>query len=87
MKASTDGITLAKEYIDLNKKDFEDMSVELRFGKLLTDMGQYEKAMKYFKKILIDPYVIDLPSIYFHIGRIYHLVGAYNDSLLNYEIA
>ncbi|CAF2225622.1 unnamed protein product [Rotaria magnacalcarata] len=87
LKVSNDGDTLIKEYIDLNNRDFEKMPVEVRFGRLLTDMGQNEKAIRYFQKLLIENPAIDLPLVYFNFGRIYHLTGDYENSLRSYEIS
>ena len=87
MEVAPEGVKLAKEYVNLNNKDFEEISVERRFGRLLTDMGQYEKALRYHQKLLINNQTSDLPAIYSSIGRIYHLTGVYNDALQNYKIA
>ncbi|CAF4374280.1 unnamed protein product, partial [Rotaria magnacalcarata] len=87
LKVSNDGDTLVKEYIDLNNRDFEKMPVEVRFGRLLTDMGQNEKAIRYFQKLLIENPAIDLPLVYFNFARIYHLTGDYENSLRSYEIS
>ncbi|CAF4451520.1 unnamed protein product, partial [Rotaria sp. Silwood2] len=54
LRATDNGIKIAKEYIELNRKEEEETNIELIFGKLLADMGQYDQALKYFQNLLVD---------------------------------
>ncbi|CAF3338107.1 unnamed protein product [Rotaria sp. Silwood2] len=53
LRASNKGSKVAKEHIELNRKDEEETRVELIFGKLLIDMGQYDQSLKYFQRLLL----------------------------------
>ncbi|CAF4151590.1 unnamed protein product [Rotaria sp. Silwood2] len=53
LRASNKGSKVAKEHNELNRKDEEETRVELIFGKLLIDMGQYDQSLKYFQRLLL----------------------------------
>ncbi|CAF2687860.1 unnamed protein product [Rotaria sp. Silwood2] len=83
LRASNKGTKIAKEYIELNRKEEEETSIELIFGKLLADMGQYDQALKYFQNLLLDAHTKkdDIATIYNLIGTIYYDKGDFKQAL------
>ncbi|CAF1053698.1 unnamed protein product [Rotaria sordida] len=82
LKASDKGSKIAKEYIELNRKEEEEISIELIFGKLLIDMGQYDQSLKYFQSLLLND-----PAQNQDIARINNLIGSAYHSKDNLEKA
>ncbi|CAF1150063.1 unnamed protein product [Rotaria sordida] len=89
LKASDKGSKIAKKYIELNRKEEEEISIELIFGKLLIDMGQYDQSLKYFQSLLLnDPAQNqDIARINNLIGSAYHSKGNLEKALEYYERA
>ncbi|CAF4153482.1 unnamed protein product, partial [Rotaria sordida] len=89
LKASDKESKIAKEYIELNRKEEEESSIELIFGKLLIDIGQYDQSLKYFQSLLLnDPAQNqDIARINNLIGSAYHSKGNLEKALEYYERA
>ncbi|CAF3577351.1 unnamed protein product [Rotaria sp. Silwood1] len=89
LRASNKGTKIAKEYIELNRKEEEETSIELIFGKLLADMGQYDQALKYFQNLLLDDHTEkdDIATINNLIGTIYYHKDDFKQALQYYELA
>ncbi|CAF2687844.1 unnamed protein product [Rotaria sp. Silwood2] len=89
LRATDNGIKIAKEYIELNRKEEEETSIELMFGKLLADMGQYDQALKYFQNLLLDSYTNknDIPNINNLIGTIFYDKENFEHALQYYDLA
>ncbi|CAF1310833.1 unnamed protein product [Didymodactylos carnosus] len=84
LKATNEGAQIAQEYIELNKKDIDErtVSVSIMFGRLLADMGHYDKSQNYFEKLLTDSAADeDVASIYHNIGRAQNFKGKYDQAL------
>ncbi|CAF1273770.1 unnamed protein product [Didymodactylos carnosus] len=83
LKATNEGAQIAQEYIELNKKDIDErtVSVSIMFGRLLADMGHYDKSQNYFEKLLTDSADEDVASIYHNIGRAQNFKGKYDQAL------
>ncbi|CAF5147820.1 unnamed protein product, partial [Rotaria sp. Silwood1] len=52
MTLSNEGEKITRHYIELTQKETEEMSVAIVFGKLMYNLGQYEKSQKYFQELL-----------------------------------
>ncbi|CAF1450718.1 unnamed protein product, partial [Rotaria sordida] len=90
LKASDKGSKIAKEYVELNRKEEEETSIELIFGKLLIDMGQYDQSLKYFQSLLLNNDPVqnqDIARINNLIGSAYHSKGDLEKALEYYEHA
>ncbi|CAF5066598.1 unnamed protein product, partial [Rotaria sp. Silwood1] len=90
LKASDKGSKVAKEYIELNRKEEEETSIELIFGKLLIDMGQYDQSLKYLQSLLLNNNPAqnhDIARINNLIGSAYHSKGDLDEALKYYERA
>ena len=60
MHATANGYEVAREYINENRLNMTNTSVRVIFGKLLMDMGEHEKALRYFEQLVQEPDVDDL---------------------------
>ncbi|CAM4951759.1 unnamed protein product [Rotaria socialis] len=89
LKASDKGSKVAKEYIELNRKDEDETSLELIFGKLLIDMGQYDQSLKYFQSLLVNDQTQkdDIAKINNLIGSTYYNKGDLDKALEYYQLA
>ncbi|CAF2612950.1 unnamed protein product [Rotaria sp. Silwood2] len=89
LRASNKGTNIAKEFVEFNRKEEEETSIELIFGRLLADMGQYDQALKYFQNLLIDDHTKndDIAKINNLIGTIYYDKGDFKQALQYYELA
>ena len=78
MQATDQGAALADEYMEYQKKKMADANIVLMFGHLLVEMGEYDKAEKYFDTILAsNPNDEEIACIYFNFGRAYRLKSDY----------
>lgn len=80
LKASNAGEIIIKDYIELTQRETEEKSILILFGKLMCDLGEYDKAQKYFEKLLNDPNDEDLAWIEFNLGRVLCLKGLLRES-------
>ncbi|CAF1451560.1 unnamed protein product [Rotaria sordida] len=53
MAATDEGMENLQGYTDATKKQYEDTEIAIIFGRLLTEMNELAKAMKYFNLLLI----------------------------------
>ncbi|CAF4249730.1 unnamed protein product, partial [Rotaria sordida] len=60
---------ITKDYIDLTQKETEEKSVAIVFGRLMCNLGQYDKSQKYFEELLQKPDGEDIAWIEFNIGQ------------------
>ncbi|CAF1307504.1 unnamed protein product [Rotaria sp. Silwood1] len=88
LRASDKESKVAKEYIELNRKGEEEFSIELIFGKLLIDMGQYDQSLKYFQSLLLSDHTAknDIAKINNLIGSTYYNKGDFEKALEYYEL-
>ncbi|CAF5166148.1 unnamed protein product, partial [Rotaria magnacalcarata] len=70
MQTSTYGNDLANEYLRYNQKELDRLNVELLFGQLIADMGEFEKSIEYFKRF-IDQDNINPVDIRINLGWVY----------------
>ena len=74
MVASTAGQNVVHDYIEITRRETEEKTVSIMFGRLMCDMGQYQKSLKYFEQLLMSGSdTEDLAMIELNIGRaLYH---------------
>jgi tetratricopeptide (TPR) repeat protein len=88
IEATDAGMQTAKTYIELNRKDHEEASLIIMFGKLLIQMGRYDEALKYFKNLLNDSSPEkDIARIYNEIGSAHMFKGELNEAYKNFQRA
>ncbi|CAF3322514.1 unnamed protein product [Rotaria socialis] len=76
MVASEDGKAITEDYIEIARRDSEEKTVSIMFGRLMCDMGEYDKSRKYFENLLASSAENDdRASIEFNIGRAYYNKG------------
>ena len=85
MKAVNDGRRIAKDYIEFNRKQEEDMSASIIFGKFLTLMGKYDQSLSYFQNLLSENE--DHARIYNNIASNYLSKAQYDHAVENYQHA
>ncbi|CAF1437659.1 unnamed protein product [Rotaria sordida] len=54
MNLSNEGQKITKDYIELIQKETEGMNISIIFGRLLNDLGEYDKSQKYFQQFLCN---------------------------------
>lgn len=87
--ATDQGVALAAEYMEYQKKKMVDSNIILMFGHLLLEMGEYDKAMKYFDNILnsSNPNDEEIACIYFNFGRTHRVKKDFNRAITCYTRA
>ncbi|CAF1345547.1 unnamed protein product, partial [Didymodactylos carnosus] len=71
IKATDEEATAVKDYIDLNRKDEEEISIQVMFGVLLGQTDTHDESLKYYQSLLNDSDREDIARIYNCIGTAY----------------
>ncbi|CAF2092684.1 unnamed protein product [Rotaria magnacalcarata] len=81
--ATDEGVDVASEYIEYQAARMTDSNIILTFGNLIIEIGDYDKAERYFEAILHSsiPSDEEIACIYYNIGRVYRLKGEYTRAL------
>ena len=87
MTVTNDGEKITKDYIAQTQEKAEQQSVTIVFGRLMCDLGQYDKSQKYFEELLQNPEGGDLAWIEFNLGRAFHFKGVWDDARQYYDRA
>ncbi|CAF0999831.1 unnamed protein product [Rotaria sordida] len=87
MSLSTEGQKIKKDYLELIQKQTDKQSILIVFGRLLCDIGEYDKSLKYFRQLLNDPNNEDHAWIEFNMGRILAVKGELNEARKYYDRA
>ena len=85
MKATDQGSILAQEHIKEHRRQIDTTSVILVYGRLLTEIGQYDKSQQYYERLLEKPNEEDLSFIYYYLGAIHYHKGQYEKAIQYYE--
>ncbi|CAF4466749.1 unnamed protein product [Rotaria sp. Silwood2] len=75
MTASNDGDKILNDYILFKRGDMEEFDINILFGEFLYDMGEYQKAEKYFQNLLSTE---DTPQRRYSLGMVHTLKGEYD---------
>ncbi|CAF1343181.1 unnamed protein product [Rotaria sordida] len=86
MRTSTYGRELIDEYLRYNETELDRLSVAILFGRLIADMGEFNKSIKYFER-LINQENIDQINVRINLGRAYALKGDYDNAYKYYYVA
>ncbi|CAF4956822.1 unnamed protein product [Rotaria sp. Silwood1] len=87
MNVSNEGQIITKDYIELTQKETEEKSFSIVFGRLMCNLGYYDKSLKYFQQLLNDPNDEDLAWIEYNIGRALHFKGEWKETREYYDRA
>jgi tetratricopeptide (TPR) repeat protein len=83
------GQSITQKYIHDTRRQIEDLSIPIIFGKLICDMCQWNQSQKYFQHLLNNPHDEDLAWIEHSIGQAHHWKGEWNEArkyyVLSYE--
>ncbi|CAF1209866.1 unnamed protein product [Didymodactylos carnosus] len=85
LKTTDKGSKIANDYIETNRKEMNESSSKIMFGKLLSEVGKYDKSQEYFENLLANPKDEDIAEIYSCIGTTKRLKGEYDDALKDYQ--
>jgi tetratricopeptide (TPR) repeat protein len=77
MSATSDGQAITHDYIEVTRRETDEKTEAIMFGRLMCQMGHYEKSQRYFEQLLANPNGEDVAWIEFNIGRAVH----YKDEL------
>ncbi|CAF1314771.1 unnamed protein product, partial [Didymodactylos carnosus] len=89
MRTTDDGSKDVREYLEFQKKKMEEISPIIFFGNLLCqELGQVEKAEKYFNMLLktLPKDHEEIDSVYTGIGNVMQEKGELNLALDNYQL-
>ena len=75
MSASSDGQAITHDYIEVTRRETDEKTEAIMFGKLMCQMGHYDKSQRYFEYLLANPNGEDVAWIKFNIGRAAHYKG------------
>ncbi|CAF3827795.1 unnamed protein product [Rotaria sp. Silwood1] len=87
MNLSNEGQKITKDYLDLTRQETEELSVSIVFGRLLCNLGEYDKSQKYFEQLLNDSKDEDRAWIEFNIGRTLDFKGEWKRARKYFERA
>ncbi|CAF3733344.1 unnamed protein product [Rotaria sordida] len=88
MNLSNEGQKMTKDYIELIQKETEGMNISIIFGRLLNDLGEYDKSQKYFQQLLCNnTRNEDHAWIEFNIGEALYCKGEWNLAREYYDYA
>jgi Tfp pilus assembly protein PilF len=80
MTVSKTGDNITKEYLSLIQKETQEISVAIVFGRLMCELGEYDKSLQYFEELLQDPNGEDIAWIEFNVGRTLHYQGKWAEA-------
>ncbi|CAF4562150.1 unnamed protein product [Rotaria socialis] len=87
MKLSNPGEMITKDYIELTLRETEEKSVAIVFGRLMCNLGQYDKSQHYFEQLRKDPNGENLAWIEFNIGRVLCYKGEWKEARDHFDCA
>ncbi|CAF1511072.1 unnamed protein product [Didymodactylos carnosus] len=84
LAATNEGREIVNGYLALPQSEVAEIGTTILFGRLLADMGKYQKSQGYFEGLLKTPDGENVANIYYNIGRALYLNGKYDDALTYY---
>ncbi|CAF2982275.1 unnamed protein product [Rotaria sp. Silwood2] len=87
LQATDEGREHIEQYIEYQKKQLEETSVNIVFGYILIDIGQYSKSEMYFKSLLetLPTDHEDRIACYQYVARAQHFEGKLSKALYSYQ--
>ncbi|CAF4028260.1 unnamed protein product, partial [Rotaria sordida] len=87
MTATNEGQVVIQDYLEAARRETKERSVGIMFGRLMCNMGQYQKSQRYFEQLLINSKDEDPAWIEFNIGRALHFKGEWEKARKYYDNA
>ena len=84
MKATDEGTEISKNYLEINQAELKEKNVRIIWGDLLLDMGHYDKALQYFRKIQALDGAIEDWQLHIHVGHVLSAKSLYKDAVEQY---
>ena len=86
MSASDEGHNIAKEYLDFKQKEVDkSIDIEVTFGDLLFEMGEWLKSRTYFENLV--QHRSNDPQVHYGIGHSCYAFGELHQALFHFEQA
>ncbi|CAF3698408.1 unnamed protein product [Rotaria sp. Silwood1] len=87
MTATSEGQVIIQDYLEATRRETEERSVGIMFGRLMCNMGQYEKSQRYFEQLVINSKDEHPAWVEFNIGRALHFKGEWKKARKYYDNA
>jgi tetratricopeptide (TPR) repeat protein len=72
MNLSNDRQTITHDYIEVTRRETDQKSEAIIFGRLMCQLGHYDKSQRYFEQLLIYPNNEDISWIEFNLDYVAH---------------
>ena len=87
MTVTNEAQNVGRHFIEETQRHAEDQSIPIVFGRLMCNLGEYDKSQKYFEQMLNEPNGEDFAWIEYNIGRVLDLKGEWNEAQKFYDRA
>mgnify|MGYP001068459397 CR=1 FL=1 len=87
MTATNEAENIGKHFIEQTQREAGEQSIAIVFGRLMCNLGQYDKAQSYFQKMLNQSNGEDLAWILFNIGLTLYFKGEWDEARQYYDRA
>ncbi|CAF3404239.1 unnamed protein product, partial [Rotaria sp. Silwood2] len=87
LKAVDAGEKISKEYLETNRKEFNGESSAIAYASLLAQIGNFQKALNFYKQLLQNSKDEDDARIHFGIGTVYFSIRDFDKAIENLTYA
>ncbi|CAF3917741.1 unnamed protein product, partial [Rotaria sp. Silwood1] len=89
MIVSNEGQKIKEKYIKDSHRQMEDLSIKALFGRLMSDMGQWNQSQQFFQYLLNDSYSKneDIAKIEYSLGEVLQWKGEWSEARKYFEHA
>jgi len=87
MTVTNEAQNIGRHFIEQTQREAGEQSIAIVFGRLMCNLGEYDKSQKYFEQMLNEPNGEDLAWIEYNIGRVLNFKGEWNEARKFYDHA
>jgi len=87
MTVTNEAQNIGRHFIEETQREAGEQSIAIVFGRLMCNLGEYDKSQKYFEQMLNEPNGEDLAWIEHNIGRVLDFKGEWNEARKFYDRA
>ena len=87
MTVTNEAQNIGRHFIEETQREAGDQSITIVFGKLMCNLGEYDKSQKYFEQMLNEPNGEDLAWIEYNIGQAFDFKGEWDEARKFYDRA
>ncbi len=87
LSTTDDGREIARQYIEETKKEMQEDSVAILFGRLMIRMGRYDSAQTYFQHLLNEPGNENLANIHNQLGLTLQAKAEFRQAMRHFDKA